>query len=246
MILTIETLEKWVIIETIIIAAFFFLTTAGYPGWVKVALYRIQGKNYILLLTKDNTLKIKGATEEEGVYKTKSGIYELEPEDAFTFNGRRSAIWYAPYNRSVSPKVMPLLRNLKDFGVDNIAQLKYYTETQTETIKEKLGEEAAQMAETLQSYPGKILQLTEVIRITDLKNFLESRSPAAENGIIERYVGIERRKMGNPLKSSNMIIMLIMAALLGLAMGYIMGQGAAGSSTLGALSTASGSLTQLQ
>lgn len=246
MLVTIETLKMWVYGETLIIGILLMLTCAGYPGWIKVAISRIKGKKYVITLTKDNALKIKGAEEVEGVYKTKNGIYELEPEDAFQFNGTRAALWYSPYNRAVEARIMPLLRDLKRFGIDTAAQLKYYSETPIETIKKDLGEQAAEIGLTIQSYSGKLLQEVEVIRISDLKNYLESRSPAAENGIIERYVNIERRKLGNPLKSGNMIIMLLMAALLGLAFGYIIGSGTGDSTTLSALSTASGSLQQIQ
>lgn len=246
MIVTADTLKYWVLGESLVIGFFMMLTCAGYPGWLKVAISRIKGKKYVITLTKDNALKIKGAEEVEGVYKTKNGVYELEPEDAFQFNGARAALWYSPYNRAVEARIMPLLRDLKRFGIDNAAQLKYYSETPIEKIKNELGEQAAEIGITIQNYPGKLLQEVEVIRISDLKNYLESRSPAAENGIIERYVGIERRKLGNPLKSGNMIIMLLMAALLGLAFGYIIGQGTGDSTTLSALSTASGSLQQLQ
>lgn len=246
MIVTADTLKYWVLGESLILGFLLMLTCAGYPGWLKVAISRIKGKKYVITLTKDNALKIKGAEEVEGVYKTKNGVYELEPEDAFQFNGARAALWYSPYNRAVEARIMPLLRDLKRFGIDTSAQLKYYSETPIEKIKEDLGEQAAEIGLTIQNYSGKILQEVEVIRISDLKNYLESRSPAAENGIIERYVGIERRKLGNPLKSGNMIIMLIMAAALGLAFGYIIGQGAGDSTTLSALSTASGSLQQIQ
>ncbi|WP_288959398.1 hypothetical protein [uncultured Aminobacterium sp.] len=246
MIVSADTLKLWVYGETLIIGILLMLTCAGYPSWIKVAISRIKGKKYVITLTKDNALKIKGAEEVEGIYKTKHGVYELEPEDAFQFNGTRAALWYSPYNRAVEARVMPLLRDLKRFGIDNAAQLKYYSETPIEKIKEELGEQAAEIGTTLQNYPGKILQDLEIVRIPDLKNYLESRSPAAENGIIERYVGIERRKLGNPLKSGNMVIMLLMAALLGLAFGYILGSGTSDSTTLSALSTASGSLQQIQ
>lgn len=246
MLVTADTLKMWVYGETLIIGLLMMLTCAGYPGWLKVAIAHVKGKKYVITLTKDNALKIKGAEEVEGVYKTKNGVYELEPEDAFQFNGARAALWYSPYNRAVQARIMPLLRDLKKFGIDNAAQLKYYSETPIETIRKELGDQAAEIGLTIQSYSGKLLQDVEVIRISDLKNYLESRSPAAENGIIERYVGIERRKLGNPLKSGNMVIMLLMAALLGLAFGYILGQGAGDSTTLSALSTASGSLQQLQ
>mgnify|MGYP000912379721 FL=1 len=245
MIVSADTLKMWVYGETLIIGILMMLTCAGYPGWIKVAISRIKGKKYVITLTKDNALKIRGAEEVEGVYETKNGIYELEPEDAFQFNGTRAALWYSPYNRAVEARIMPLLRDLKRFGIDTAAQLKYYSETPVEKIKEDLGEQAAEIGNTIQNYSGKILQDVEVIRISDLKNYLESRSPAAEHGIIERYVGIERRKLGNPLKSGNMIIMLLMAALLGLAFGYILGSGTSDSTTLSALSTASGSLQQL-
>ena len=246
MIVSADTLKMWVYGETLIIGILMMLTCAGYPGWIKVAISRIKGKKYVITLTKDNALKIRGAEEVEGVYETKNGIYELEPEDAFQFNGTRAALWYSPYNRAVEARIMPLLRDLKRFGIDTAAQLKYYSETPVEKIKEDLGEQAAEIGNTIQNYSGKILQDVEVIRISDLKNYLESRSPAAEHGIIERYVGIERRKLGNPLKSGNMIIMLLMAALLGLAFGYILGSGTSDSTTLSALSTASGSLQQIQ
>jgi hypothetical protein len=246
MLVSTDTLKIWVMFELLVIGVFLLLTCAGYPGWIKVAISRIKGKRYVITLTKDNALKIKGAEEVEGIYQTKNGVYELEPEDAFQFNGSRAALWYSPYNRAVEARIMPLLRDLKHFGIDNAAQLKYYSETPIEKIKEELGEQAAEIGLTIQNYPGKLLQEVEVIRISDLKNYLESRSPAAENGIIERYVGIERRKLGNPLKSGNMIIMLIMAALLGLAFGYILGHSGGNSTTLNALSAASGSLQQIQ
>lgn len=247
MIFTIQQLYYYCIGEAVIIAMFLFLTFAGYPTWIKIALMKIQGKKYVIRLSKDNALKIIGAKEEEGIYKTTNGVYELEPEDTFSYNGTRSAFWYSAYNRSIEPKVMPLLRDLKEFGIDNIAQLKYFTETPLEKIKEEMGEHGEKIGVALQGYEGKILQLVEVVRITDLKNFLESRSPAAENGIIERYVGIERRKLGNPLKNGNMIMLLIMAALLGLCIGYMIGQGGAGAGAgTGALSTVSGSLTPIR
>ena len=228
------------IIESSILGMLFFLTFFGYPGWIKIALIKIRGKQYLLRLTRDNELIIEGAKEVEGSYQTSTGVYELEPEDTFQFNGRRAAAWYAPYNRAVNAKVMPLLRDLKKFGLDHYGQLVYFLNTPSEKIREEFGESAAETADTLKSYDGKILQDLEVIRIPDLKNYLESRSPSAENGIIERYIAIERRKFGNPLKSSNMILMLILAALLGLCIGYMMG-GSSGSS--GAVTAATSALS---
>ena len=242
---TTDTLATWVLCESLILGGVLILTCAGYPGWIKIAISKIKGRRYVITLTKDNALKIRGAEEVEGVYKTQNGVYELEPEDAFQFNGTRAALWYSPYNRAVEAQIMPLLRDLKRFGIDTAAQLKYYSETPIEQITQDFGEQAAEIGTTIQNYPGKILQEIEVIRISDLKNYLESRSPAAENGIIERYVGIERRKLQNPLKSGNMIMMVIMAALLGLAFGYIIGSGAGDSTTISTISTASGSLQQL-
>lgn len=241
-----ETLSLLVLLESVLLALGFVLTAVGFPGWIKIAIARVKGKQYVVKLTKDNALVFEGAKETEGIYQTKTGAYELEPEDSFTFNGSSGALWYAPYNRAIHARVMPLLHDLKKFEIDNYGHLMYLYNTPVETIRAESGDKAAEMAATLQGYEGKILQSLEVVRIPDLRNFLESRSPASENGIIERYVAIERRKNGNPLTSSNMILMLIMAGLLGLALGYIMGGSSGGESgAISALSTASNSLTQV-
>lgn len=241
----IATLSYMCMFESGIIGGLLFLTMFGFPGWIKMALARIRGKQYLVKLTRDNALIFEGAREEEGVYKTENGVYELEPEETFTFNGSSGALFYAPYNRSVNSKVMPLLRDLKKAGISTYSQLMYYYQTPLEVLKEQGGEEAETIGKTIQSYEGKILQELEVIKISDLKNYLESRSPAAENGIIERYISIERRKLGNPLKNSNMILMLIMAGLLGLAFGYLMGGSGDTAATGTALQGAAGGLTQL-
>lgn len=217
----------------------------GYPGWVKIALVRIKGKQYILKVTRDNVLTIQGAKEEEGIYKTTNGAYELEPEDSFTFNGSTGALWYAPYNQAVNARVMPLLKDLKKFGISHYGQLVYFYNTPIDKIREELGEAEAEKAQIIQAYDGKILQDLEVVRVPDLKNFLESRSPAAENGIIERYVNIERRKLGNPLKNSNVILFIIMAGLLGLCVGFIMAGHTGGSTALNGLTAASSNLQQV-
>ncbi|MDP4225232.1 MAG: hypothetical protein Q8910_02485 [Bacteroidota bacterium] len=235
------------IFESCILGFLGFLTFFGYPAWMKIALSKIKGKQYVVKLTRDNVLIFEGAKEVEGVYKTPNGIYELEPEDSFSFNGSTGALWYAPYNRAVLPRVMPLLKDLKKFGIDHYGQLMYYWNTPIEKIKADLGEAAAEQALVIKGYEGRILQDLEVVRIPDLKNFLESRSPSAENGVIERYVNIERRKLGNPLKNSNVILMLVMAALLGLAFGYIMAGGSGGESTaVQSVSNAAGSLSQIR
>lgn len=234
------------LLESVLLGFFLLLTFMGYPQWIKIAVSRIKGSQYIVKLTRDNALVIQGAKEVEGVYKTPNGIYELEPEDTFSFNGSTAGLWYSPYNRAVLPKVMPLLQDLRRFGIDNYGMLMYYYNTPLEEIKTKSGEAAAEAAEVIQSYEGRILKELEIIRIPDLKNFLESRSPSAENGVIERYVNIERRKLGNPLKNSNVVLFIIMAALLGLAFGYIMGGGGAGAEhpALNAASNVAGTLTQ--
>lgn len=221
------------------------LTFMGYPSWVKIALNRIRGKQYVFTITRDNALTIKGAREEEGIYKTAHGAYELEPEDSFNYNGCAGAIWYAPYNQAVYARVMPLLRDLKKFGISHYGQLIYFYNTPLDKIKEEMGEAAAATAEIIQAYDGKILQDLEVIRIPDLKNFLESRSPAAENGIIERYVNIERRKLQNPLKNSNVILFIVMAGLLGLCVGFIMAGHTGGSAAVNSLTAASAGLQQV-
>lgn len=237
------------LLESLVMGFLFLLTFMGFPQWIKIALSRIKGKQYIIKLTRDNALIIQGAREIEGVYKTPNGIYELEPEDTFSFNGCTAGLWFAPYNRAVYAKVMPLLQDLKKAGIDNYGQLMYFYNTSIEEIREKSGEKAAETAQIIQSYEGRILQDLEVIRISDLKNFLESRSPSAENGIIERYVNIERRKLGNPLKNSNVVMFIVMAALLGLCLGYIMHGSGTGAEhpALNAMSNAAnaaGTLTQ--
>ena len=171
----------------------------------------------------------------------------MEPEDCFTFNGSTGGLWYSPYNRAVLARVMPLLRKIRKAGIENYSELKYYTETPIETITETLGEEAATFAAWLKDQDGKILQDLEIIRIRDLKNFLESRSPAVENGIIERDVNIIRRKMGNPLTNTNFVMMLVMAGLLGLCFGYILAGGGApeAPAALQTAAAATGQMTQL-
>lgn len=244
---TSDTIAYMLIIESCLLGFIGFLTFFGYPSWLKIALMRIRGKLYVVKLTRDNALVFEGAREVEGVYQTANGIYELEPEDSFSFNGSTGALWYAPYNRAVYARVMPLLRDLKKFGIDHYGQLMYFYNTPLEKIKEENGEAAAGIAEVIKGYDGKILQDLEIVRISDLKNFLESRSPAAENGVIERYVNIERRKLGNPLKNGNVILMLVMAALLGLAFGYIMAGsgGVEAPAGIAAASNAASSLTQI-
>lgn len=234
------------IFESCILGFLGFLTFFGYPAWPKIALSRIKGKQYVVKLTRDNALVFEGAKEVEGVYKTANGIYELEPEDSFSFNGSKGALWYAPYNRAVHARVMPLLRDLKKFGIDHYGQLMYFYNTPLEQIKADSGDIAADQALVIKGYEGRILQDLEVVRIPDLKNFLESRSPSAENGVIERYVNIERRKLGNPLKNSNVIFMLVMAALLGLAFGYIMAGSGGESTAVQGMSNAAGSLSQIR
>lgn len=243
----IGTLATLVILESIALCIVIILTCQGYKNWFKVALVRIRGKKYIFKLNRDNVMTIEGADEVEGCYKTPNGVYELEPDDALIFNGCAGGIWYAPYNRAVSARVLPLLRDLKKAGIENYTQLMYYYSTPIEKIRAESGDSAAQIAEIIQSYDGKILQDLEIVRISDLKNFLESRSPAAENGIIERYINIERRKLGNPLKNGNMVMMLIMAALLGLAFGFILagGTGGGGIEVPAGVTAASG-LTQIR
>lgn len=244
---TANTIAYMLIIESCLLGFLLFLTFFGYPSWLKIALMRIRGKLYVVKLTRDNALVFEGAREVEGVYQTSNGVYELEPEDSFSFNGSTGALWYAPYNRAVYARVMPLLRDLKKFGIDHYGQLMYFYNTPIENIKEANGEAAAETAAIIQGYDGKILQDLEIVRISDLKNFLESRSPAAENGVIERYVNIERRKLGNPLKNGNVILMLVMAALLGLAFGYIMAGsgGVEAPAGIAAASNAASSLTQI-
>lgn len=234
------------LLESLILAFLFLLTFMGYPRWIRIALSRIRGNQYVIKLTRDNALIIQGAHEVEGVYKTPTGVYELEPEDTFSFNGCTAALWFAPYNRAVYAKVMPLLQDLKKAGIDNYGQLMYFYNTSIDEIRKNSGEKAAETAEIIQSYEGRVLQDLEVIRISDLKNFLESRSPSAENGIIERYVNIERRKLGNPLKNSNVVMFIVMAALLGLCLGYIMHGSGTGTEhpALNAMSNAAGTLTQ--
>lgn len=233
------------LIESVLLGALLLFTFMGFPAWIKIALARVKGKQYVFKVTRDNVLSIQGATETEGIYKTDNGAYELEPEDSFTFNGSTGALWYAPYNQAVLMRVMPLLRDLKRFGISHYGQLIYFYNTPVDKIREELGEAEAAKAQILQEYEGSILQDLEVIRIPDLKNFLESRSPAAENGIIERYVNIERRKLGNPLKNSNVILFIILAGLLGLCVGYIMAGHAGDSTAINSLTAASGSLQQV-
>lgn len=244
---TANTIAYLLIIESCLLGFIGFLTFFGYPSWMKIALARVKGNQYVVKISRDNALVFEGAKEIEGVYQTPNGVYELEPEDSFSFNGSTGAIWYAPYNRAVHAKVMPLLRDLKKFGIDHYGQLMYFYNTPIEKIKAEMGETAAETAAVIQGYEGRILQDLEIVRIPDLKNFLESRSPAAENGVIERYVNIERRKLGNPLKNGNVILMLVMAALLGLAFGYIMAGsgGAEAPAGVAAASHAAGALTQL-
>lgn len=235
------------LIESIIVGAALALTFFAFPSWYKIAWAKFTGKQYVIRLTKDNVLIFEGAKEEEGAYRTKTGVYELEPEDAFIFNGTQSALWYSPYNRAVQARVMPLLRKIKKMGIETYSELKYYSETPLETIAAEAGEQAAEFAEWLQKQDGRILQDLEVVRIRDVKNFLESRSPAVENGIIERDVDIIRRKMNNPLSNTNFLLVVVMAGLLGLCFGYIMagGGGPEAPAAVGVATNAASSMTQI-
>lgn len=129
-------------------------------------------------------------------------------------------------------------------GIETYSELVYYTETPLETIAAETGEKAADFAAWLRNQDGRILQDLEVVRIRDLKNFLESRSPAIENGIIERDVDIIRRKMNNPLTNTNFIMFMVMASLLGLCFGYILA-GGGGPETPAALQTAASATSHM-
>lgn len=244
---TLTTLSYMCIVESLILGFLLFLTMFGFPAWIKIAIAKIRGCQYVVKLTRDNVLTVEGAKETEGIYQSSYGVYEPEPEDSFTFNGSAGILCYGPYNRAAKAKVLPLLRDIKKAGIETYSQLLYYYQTPIETVREELGGAGAEIAKTIQSYDGKILQDVEVIRISDLKNYLESRSPAAENGIIERYISVERRKLGNPLKNGNMVIMLIMAGLLGACLGFILAGGSSGSEPqiVNTAATAAGGLTQL-
>lgn len=110
---TANTIASMLILESLILGFLGFLTFFGYPSWMKIALARVKGNQYVIKLTRDNALVLEGAKETEGIYQTANGVYELEPEDAFSFNGSTGALWYAPYNRAVHARVMPLLKDLK-------------------------------------------------------------------------------------------------------------------------------------
>lgn len=235
------------LIESVFVGLILALTFLGFPSWPKIAWAKFTGKQYVIRLTKDNVLLFEGAKEVEGAYRTKTGVYEMEPEDTFTFNGTMAGLWYSPYNRAIQARVMPLLRKIREMGIETYSELKYYSETPIETIQTEAGEKAAEFAEWLQAQDGRILQDLEIVRIRDVKNFLESRSPAIENGIIERDVDIIRRKMNNPLSNTNFIMFIIMAGLLGLCFGYILagGGGYEAPAAVGIASDAANHMTQI-
>ncbi|MCQ1534840.1 hypothetical protein FTO70_03865 [Methanosarcina sp. KYL-1] len=245
-----QTITILCMFESILLGLVLFLTFFGFPGWLRIATAKLQGKRYVLGLSKDAILSFEGANEVEGTYRTDKGTYELEPEDSYSFNGTKGAIWYKPYNQAVSARIMPLLRDIREMGIESYGELMFLYSTPLEQIRDKLGDSVAAIAEKIQAHDGKILQDLEVIRITDLKNYLESRSPAAENAVIEREVDIVRRKMRNPLGNTNVLLFILMAGLLGLAFGYMMagagGGGGEPSTAVAGMQAAAAPLTQLK
>lgn len=179
------------LIASILCNSFFVALTFLYPGWIRIAVAKMQNKKLIFVRTKDNVLTIRTGKRFEGAYRTKTGVYELEPGEEFTFNGTKSGEWYEAYNRAVNPAILPFVKKLRAHGIRTYSQLENLMKI--DITREDIPESVKEIVEIARD--PVILGDLEVIRPADLKDYLESRSPAVENSIIEREVQKERARM---------------------------------------------------
>jgi len=232
----------YVLIGSLVFNGVFVILYAFYPGALKLALARLMGKKLVITLGKDRVLRFKAASKVGEFFKTKDSIYEMEPEDALSYNGCAGGLWYESYNRAANPDVLPYITHLKKAGFDTVNDVNLLLSSNEEDLlKEEGGEELVKLKKKLED--GYILKVAEVIRLRDLYGYLKARNPMAIQGYTEREVAKERYKHNNPLQQYFPYAVMAAIIIFALAIGANMMETGAGSGVGNALEGATSSMT---
>ena len=221
----------------------FIIIYLNCPYALRLAIAKIRGQYLILKWSKQAKLIPEPAWKEGEFLASKSGNYETEPEDMFSFNGCRSALFYESYNRSINPEALQYITLLKrKYGLNTKNELQVFLSVPREKLVADGREDLALIQDKIKNDESFILDDIAVIRPRDLYGYMKARNPFAVKSEIERKVHIERMKLKNALQDYMKYIIPIVVLMVGAVLAFkMLGNGDAG----GASSVGSGTAAAL-
>ena len=221
-----------------ILNIFFIMGTIMFPQWLRIAF----SKSLMIVIRNDRVVDIVKAKFDAGAFRNKSyGLFKPEPEDIVIFNKKPCIIAYSPYSKPVRAKIMPLLRKLKELGLETYDDLRMalWVARNKHFLKANgggLSEEQLKLKEQLENIPkkyheaanlleqfdggGYILNTIEVVRLSDLVNYIDEEKPLILEGMVEREVTKERRKMRSPISSLMPYVIMFLIIIIGAAIAW--------------------------
>ncbi len=211
-----------------------------HPQGFKIMLAKLRGKDFVFCVRADRRSAFLSADFKEGTLETGIGSFIPDPDDVFSYEGVQTVIAYAPYARTINPKVMVALRKIRELGIKNIDQLKLYLQADpdqkiqvevekedgTKEIKmvdmfsEKEKELIREVRKELEELDGQILNELEVVRVQDVVDFFEEDNPAIYDAKVEREVRDELRRIRNPVMNMMPWVFMFMMVVLSAAIAY--------------------------
>ena len=226
---------------SLILNAFFFILTMKYPGWIRVAL----SKSLLIVVRNDRVIDITNAKYDGGLFMSKKyGVFIPEQDDVLILNNKPCVIVSNQYAKPVRVKIMPLLKKLKQMGIKTyhdfmnclfITKNKHIlcadggeltpeqidTKERIETLINRRPEylQAVNFIEELEKNDA-LHESDAVVRVSDLVDYLEEQNPAILEGIIERRISQERRKLKSPLVNFMPYVIMFLMLILGVAIAW--------------------------
>lgn len=223
---------------SLILNAFFIFATMLYPGWLKVAL----SKSLLIVVRNDRVVDITNAKYEGGlIISKKYGIFIPEQDDVLIFNKKPCAIVSDQYAKPVRIKIMPLLRKLKKMGIKTyhdfanclyiarnrhllsadggaLAPQELKIKQHIESLINKRPEllKAADFIDELEKN-NALHESDAFVNVSDLVDYLEEQNPVVVEGIIERRISQERRKLRSPITNFMPYVIMFLMLLFGVA-----------------------------
>jgi len=227
-----------ILVISIILNLFFILATLRFPQWLRIAF----SKALMIVVRNDRVVDVVPAKYDAGTFRNKNyGRIKPEPDDVVIFNRKPCVIAYSAYSKPVRAKIMPLLRKLKELGLETYADLQRVlwvarNKHLLSTDGGNLTEEQLKVKEQLEKLPPVYYQLAEyidnlerggylpsdieVIRPSDLINYVEEENPLVLEGIVEREIEKVRRKYRNPVTNLMPYVIMFIMLILGVAIAW--------------------------
>lgn len=200
---------------SLILNAFFFFATLLFPNWLKIAF----SKSLLIVVRNDRVVDITNAKYDGGLLINKKyGVFVPEQDDVLIFNKKPCVIVSNQYTKPVRVKVMPILRKLKNLGIetyDDFKQVLYLAKHHVNGGE--LNPNIAKAVEFIRELENNnaLHDSENAVRVSDLVNYLEEQNPAILEGIIERRVKQETRKLKSPLMNFMPYVIMFLMILIG-------------------------------